>query len=468
MPTGYGSGPYGSGPYGRDTARSSNQDLSYTKQQIVKVYDPNHIFIDIIQDAPPLSFQENINAAASTVTMTLPRAFDAYDGLYQPGSRGTIVKGNIVEWWLYGAGIASSGLLKYAGRIDEITPKLSNSGDSVNVVVTPWSQIGLGDHGVTDAVTFGTAGDSATYIDTGVIFRSFFTGSYVDSTGATISTIDATTSKPYADPYTLDATSVALTGNKTQVKFENQSTLSSLTNALQLSPTNYYFRAGPNKIAHFGLTATSARHTLLLGQHITAIEYSQSDVPRKNLIVVKGDGVSGKYTGSSITDIGQRFYSKKDNRITDAATAQAYADGLGAILDKEQIRAKVTVPDYRGDALSGLGYDIELFEVGQPLRIIDARAPTSSIAGQGSVWGSFVWGVDKWGSPSVPSAVWGSFLWGSTLWGASVGSIFNTIVTIVSISYNYYSVDLELGFRAPTLNRKIYEIQTALQEATLV
>jgi hypothetical protein len=402
--------------------------------------------------------------------MTLPRSIDAYDGLYQPGSKNTIVKGNIVQWWLYGAGIASSGLLKYAGRIDEITPKIDEGGgESVDVLVTPWSQIALGDHGVTDAVTFGTAGSSSTYIDTGMIFRSFFTGSYVGSTGATVSTIDATTSKPYMDPYTLDPTSTALTGNKTQLKCENQANISALTNVVNLSPTNYYFRAGPDQVAYFGPMRTTADHTLLLGKNITLpFKYSDSDVPRKNLIVVKGSGVSGKYTGASIASIGQRFFGKSDDRITDANTAQALADGLGALLDREQVRAEVRVPDYRGDMLPGLGYDIELFKVGETLKIIDARPPKSSITGQGSTWGSFVWGVDKWGSPSAPAAVWGSFTWGSALWGAGVGSIFNQVVTIVSIKYDYFSCTLELGFRAPTLNRKIYEIQTLLQEATLV
>jgi hypothetical protein len=447
----------------------SDQDQNIYKFQIVKVYDPTGLFIDVIRDAPLLSFQENINAAASTVTMTLSRSFDAYDGLYQPGSKNTIAKGNIVQWWIYGAGLPSSGLLKYAGRIDEITPKIGEDrSESINVLVTSWSQIAFGDHGVTTAITFGTVGDPSTYIDTGAIFRSFFTGSYIDRTGTTISTMDATTGKPYADPYTLDASSTSLTGNETQIKAENQPVVNALSNVVLLSPTNYYFRPGPDQIAYFGPIPTDPKHILLLGKHISSIEYSQSNIPRKNLIIVQGNGVQGKYIGSSISTIGQRFYGKSDNRITDVATAQALADGLGAMLDRDQIRAKVKIPDYRGDQLSGLGYDIETFMVGQPIKIIDARAPTSSITGQGMVWGSAIWGGDKWGSSSNPAAVWGSFTWGNVVWGSTVGSIFNTVVTIVSIQYDFFSCTLEIGFRAPTLNRKIYEIQTLLQDATLV
>lgn len=444
----------------------TNQDLSFNKQMIVKCFTPDGAFIDVIRDAPLLTFQSNINAADSSVTMTLPRSIDAFDGLYQPSSKSTIVKDNIIEYWLYGAGISSSGLLKYAGIIDEITPKLGDNGsESVDVLITSWSQLALGDHGITDAVTFGTSGNSSTYVDTGMIFQSFFSGSYVNSTGTTVSTIDASTSKPYCDPYTLDPTSTALTGNKTQIKCENQTNISALGNLVTLSPTNYYFRAQPNKVAYFGPIETSAKHTLLLGQNITSIEYSDSNVPRKNLIVVKGSGVSGKYTGSSST-VRQRFYGKSDDRITDANTAQALADGLGALLDREQIRAKVRVPDYRGDMLPGLGYDIELFKVGETVKILDVRPPKSSIEGEAAVWDSAIWDVDKYASITSP-AVWDDATWDTDVWDAGVGSIFNTVVTIVSIQYDYFSATLELGFKAPTLNRKIYEIQSMLQEATL-
>src|SRR5207302_9018776 len=145
---GYGLGLYGAGLYGTGSSSSgSPYDATVTKQQVVKVLDPNGLFIDVIRDAPYLSSKENINAAADTVKFTLFRAIDAFDGAGQPGSKNTIVSGNIVQWWIYGAGIISSGLLKFQGTIDEISPKLDeNGGESIEVTVTPFSQV-LGDHG---------------------------------------------------------------------------------------------------------------------------------------------------------------------------------------------------------------------------------------------------------------------------------------------------------------------------------
>jgi hypothetical protein len=244
--------------------------------------------------------------------------------------------------------------------------------------------------------------------------------------------------------------------------------LSALTNVLLLSPSNYFFRANQDKTIYFGKVPAAPTYTLKLGQHISSIEFPQDNAPRKNVVVIQGKGVQGTYIGSSVSSLGQRCYFKSDNRITDAATAQTLANGIGAFLDQQQIRAKVKIPDYRGDQMPGLGYDIEKFKVGETVKIMDARAPVSSIAGQGSVWGSFVWGRDKWGSSGVSQTIWGSFTWGGALWGASVGSIFNQVLTICSIQYDYFSVTLEVGFRSPSLNRKIFDLEARFADASLV
>lgn len=467
--TGYGSGNYGSGVYGAASSGGSPWDTNINKFQVVKVYDPTGLFIDVIRDAPYLSCKENISAAADTVKIMLPRAIDAFDGAGQPGSKGTIVMGNIVQWWVYGAGLPSTGLLKYQGTIDEINPKLDESGtESVQVTVTPFSQI-LGDHGVgTTAINFGTAGNSATYLDTAVILKSFFTGSYIDTSGNTVSVLDPITSKPYADPFTLDPASLSTTGQLVQFLFQSQKLISMQNNLLSLSTNSYFTRWNQNKTAFFGKIPTDPTHTLYLGQDISSLEYSISNMPRKNVIVVQGAGsVKATATGSSVSSIGERVYFKADDRITDQNTAQFLANGILSILDRETVRAVVKVPDYRGSAQQGLGYDIETFKVGQTVKILDARAPSTSTAGTGAKWGSMVWGRDKWGAPASQS-IWGSFLWGQANWSASVGTIFNTVNTIMSIQYDYFSVTLELGARQPSLSRALFDLEMRFQDFSLV
>lgn len=471
MPVGYGVGPYGAGLYGFGLYSGNPQDASSIKQQIVKVYDTSGNFLGLIYDAPYLTIKDNINAASDNLKIILPRKIDAYDGANQPGSGGTIAMGNTIQVWIYGAGISSSGNLRFSGIIDAIHPKLDeNGGESVEVTVTPYSQLSLGDHAVTTQLNIGTSGTSSTYIDTGKMFSSFFTGSYVDNNGNTQSTTDALTSKPYGDPFTVDPASVALTQQKSQFSFQNQTILSALTNVLLLSPANFFFRMNPNKTVYFGQIPNTPTYTLLLGQHIISIEFPQDNVPRKNVVLIQGNGsVQGKYTGSSVSSIGERVYFKADNRITDTNTAQQLANGIGALLDQTVIRAKVKIPDYRGDQNPGLGFDIEQFKVGQTVKIVDSRAPASSATGAGSLWGGFIWGQGTWGAPnSGMPTIWGGFPWGQAVWGSSLGTIFNTVVPIMAITWNFHYVELEIGWRAPTLNRKVFDIEAKLADATLL
>lgn len=469
--SGYGSNAYGSGLYGIGPLSGSPQDANINKFQTVKVYSPDGTFIDVIRDAPYLSCKENISAAADTVQITLPRPIDAFDGAGQPGSLNTIVKGNIVQWWLFGAGLPSTGLLKYQGVIDEVAPTLDeNGGESVGITVTPFSQV-LGDHGIgTTAVTYGTAGDSTTYIDTGTIIRSLFTGSYVDRHGNTITVVDPVTSQPYAYPYTMDSASLVTTGQFVAFPFQSQKLLSMTNTCLALSTATYFLRMNQNKTAFLGAVPSSPTHTLLLGQHISSIQYSDSNVPRRNVInIIGAPGIKATATGASASpsQLGPRVYYKSDNRITDQITCNNLAAGILSILDTPTIRAKVKVPDYRGSPQSGRGYDIETFKVGDTLKIVDARAPSSSSVGAGSKWGSMIWGSGQWGAPTT-QAIWGSFTWGQALWSASVGSIFNTVVTIVSIQYDFFSVTLELGARQPSLSRALFDLELRFQDSSLV
>lgn len=448
----------------------TSADMSIRKQQIVKVFDSSGRYLDVMRDAPYLECKENINAAADAVKITLPRAFDAYDGGGQPGSMNTIANGNIVQWWLYGVGLPSTGLLKYQGVINEIAPKMEESGgESVEVTVTPYSQI-LGDRGVgPTAVTFGTAGSPSTYVDTAVIFKAFFTGSYINRAGATVSVLDPITGAAYGAPYTWDPASLAVTGQNVHFSFKNQKLFSVGNNLLSLSTSAYFARYNQDKTVYFGLIPSNPTHTLLVGQHITAIEYSVSNIPRKNVIVLQGNGVSATSSGSSVATIGERIYLKSDNRITDQNTANLMAAGIRSQMDVETVRAKVKIPDNRGASAGkkGLGYDIETFKVGQTVKILDARAKVNATVGTGGTWGSMVWGTDKWGTGTNQS-IWGAFNWGAASWSASAGSIFNQIVTIMSVDYRYHYVELELGARQPTLSRALFDLELRTQDATLV
>lgn len=379
-----------------------------------------------------------------------------------PNSGGTIALGNEVRYYLYGPGLPTTGLLRYRGVIDTIKPHINeNGGESVDVTITPYSQL-LGDHSIIGPIAYGTPGSSGTYVDTGTIFSNL------------LGTTDAITSTTYLSPFTLDGTNPATTGNKVACSFQNQTLLSAITTILLLSPSNYFIRM--NEAAQtitFNSYPTTANYYLLLGQHITSMEYALDNVSRKNMIGVQGKGVFAKAVGTSAVStnsnyIGERSYFKSDNRITDVNTAQTLANGLLAFYDRTQIRTKIKIPDYRGDRLTGLGYDIEQFKVGQTVVILDAKAPPITLKGKPSTWGNFTWGTNQWSTTPSQLAIWGTFVWGQTNWGFSVGNIFNTVAPIVAINYLYNAVELEIGFRQPAWSRALYALESKYNDSSLV
>lgn len=440
-------------------ASFSIQDAAIYKSQVVKAYSSSGVFIDTVKDAPYLTgFTESLNGATSSLKVSLPRSIDAYDGTNMPGSKQTIVQGNILKWYLYGPGLPSTGLLRYQGIIDTIRPHLDESGgEAVELTVTPYSQI-LGDHGIIGPIAYGTAGNPGTYVDSGVMFSSLFT-----------TQVDSITGHPYGYPFTLDGSNPATTGNTAANLLQNQTVASALTTILLLSPSNYYFRPNTDISMTFNqYDLTTATHTLKIGQHIALMEYALDNVPRKNVIVVQGNGVQATAIGASVTQIGQRVHFKADNRITDTHTAQLLANGLLSFYDRPQIRTKIKVPDYRGDALFGMGYDIEKFKVGQTIKVLDTRSTPSAVNNPSSTWGGFIWGSGYWGATPANLAIWGLFKWGQTTWGYNVGGVFNTILPIVAVDYAWNYVTLEVGARQPSMLRSLYLLESRFLDTSMV
>lgn len=440
----------------------STQDASINKMQLVKAYDPSGNFLGIIGDAPYLTgITDAVGAATTAHTAKLPRKIDAYDGAGQPGSAGTVASGNIWKWYMYGPGLPATGLLRYQGIIDAIAPAIDASGgESVSVTITPYNAI-LGDHSIVGPIAFGTSGVTSTYVDTMAMFNAWFNGSQ----------LDPGTSLAYGSPFTLDPANLLATGNRAMFSYQNQTLLAALNNVLLLSPANWYFRLNnTNLLATFKQYSIAApNHYLKIGQHFSQISYAVDNTPRKNVILIQGAGsIQAVARGASVATIGPRSYMKQDSRITDQNTANLLAAGLLAFYDRPQVRAKVTIPDYRGDRLPGLGYDIELFQPGQTVVILDSKASATTSTGPASTWGQFVWGRDKWGGLSQTPTVWGQFTWGQAAWGTTPGAIFNTIVPIVAVTYNYHSVELELGFRQPSILRALYALEAQFNDTTLI
>lgn len=418
---------------------SSNfQDLTVYKQQQVLALSPSGTFIDVIRDAPLLAgVREAINAAISPIRVQLPRSFANFDQVGATGSRGTIAQGNIIQYWLYGPGLPSAGLLRYQGYIDAYEPAIADTGEQTVVVTLVPFSAAVGDRGETGTTTFGTSGSSGTYVDPITMFNWWFTHN------------DTNTGIHYMDPLTLDGTNPTSSGVTAQYSFQRQNMMDILNTILTMLPVNWFFRCNPDKSVTLNVAPGTAQHVFYIGQSIANPSYKQDWSTLKNVIFLKGSGtLTSTKKGTDLSTYGERLFLGEDTRVTDQNTLDTLAQGYLNQLDRAIFRSKIRVLDYRGSqqtgGSTGMGYDIETLKVGDTCQIIDAIG--ASIA-SGSVWDQAQWDVD--------------------LWDGAPPNVLSQVVQIISLDYNFDYVDLELGTLQPSQDSKLLAVQRRLQKYTL-
>src|SRR5579885_1950374 len=257
---------------------ASPLDLSGYKQQIVRAYQPDGVtFINQITDAPLLAgFKESINSAIQPLRVTLPRKFDSFDEAGISGNLGTIGLGNIWQYWLYGPGLPSTGLLRYQGVVDRYEPQITENGEeSVVVTLTPQSAA-VGDQGLTGVQQFGSPNQSGTWPDPITHFTYWFTHN------------DPITGQPYVFPLTLDPTNPTSSGTTSQYTYSQQNMLSVFNTVIQQLPANWFWRPNPDLTTTLNVAPVTAQHQFIIGRHIVAPTYSKDVTQLSNYIQVLG------------------------------------------------------------------------------------------------------------------------------------------------------------------------------------
>ena len=434
-------------------------DLAYTKHQMVMVYDRNGRFIDTWRDAPLLAgFKESINAATTPLRVQLPRPFDNYDLAGQPGSRGTIAQGNIVQYRIFGPGLPTTGKIRYQGIIDAFQPQITESGEeSVLVTITPQSSV-IADHGLGGGQMFGQTGISASYVDPITMFNWWFQN------------IDPLTGRTYTYPLTLNASNPVSSGVAYSYPFINQNLQSIFNTILQMLPPNWYYRINADLSVTLQQAPTLAQNTFVIGRHIAAPTYTQDWTQLKNVIYLLGaqtdttttgdlnlKGVQSTpaggthlvsiVSGSDVSIFGERLLLTSDTRVLDQTTLNALAAAQLAALDQMQLRTTVRLIDFRGDSRPNIGYDIESINVGDTCVLSDPLfVPTSTHAN--AYWDVAQWDTDWWTYlPVTP---------------------LNQVVTIAALTYNFDYVDLELANLQPSQDAALGRIRQQFQDFSLL
>ncbi len=438
---------------------SFQNDLAINKQQIVQVFGPNGNFIDVWRDAPLLAgFKEAINAATTPLRIQLPRSFDNYDLAGQPGSRGTIAQGNIVQYTIFGPGLPATGKIRYQGIIDAFQPQISESGEeSLLVTLTPQSSV-IADHGTIGGKVFGQNGIPSSYVDPIVMFDWWFNN------------IDPVTGYTYAYPLKTYSLNPSTSGLTFSYAFFHENLQDIFTTVLQMLGPNWFFRINPDLSVTLAQTPTIPQHTFVIGQHITAPTYKQDWTQLKNVVHYMGASTDSPTTeglaltgiiaspaggshlmvtakGSDVATFGERLIFSSDTRVIDQPTLQQLANSQLAVLDQMQLRTTIRLIDYRGDTRSTIGYDIESLAVGDSCTIIDPTyAPISTHA----------------------TVYWDVAQWNVDYWTYIQNSVLNQTTTIAALTYNFDYVDVELANLQPNQSAQLGRIQQRFSDFTMI
>jgi hypothetical protein len=265
-----------------------------------------------------------------------------------------------------------------------------------------------------------------------VTFTAPLQNSYSAGLGVMAPTgFNSITNRPYTYPLTLDPSNPTASGYLNHAQLHNQSFAEWFEAVRNLSPLNWYWMVTPQKTVVFKPASTIAKHTFIIGKHVSQPQYQKDFTNLRNYIYVKGTGVTAIAQGSDIGIYGQRTEVIAEPRIIDANTAQRYANAVLGQLDKVDYRATLTVVDYRGDA-SGLGYDIETISIGDSCRIAD---PAYNVIG----------------------TLWDAAVWDSDVWDHATAQI-DQVVTISALTYRFDSVDLELSSLQPSQDKYLINL----------
>ena len=359
------------------------------------------------------------NGIANQVTVTLPRPFDNFDEAGDPRGHGTVGIGNVVQFWVYDSNVLANGRLVYQGSIDAYTPQIDTAGtENISVTLTPFDTI-LGDVAFIGTQNFGVAGAAGTYVDPATMFLWPFQN------------VNPVTGQPYTYPLTQGSIATT-TGTAYQNQWHNQNTSSFFESCRILAPINYYWRVNPDKTIDFTRASATARHTFIVGKHLTAPQYAKDAQTLKNYVWVKGSGVQATAQGADIGQYGQRTLTIVEQRLYDQQSCNRYAAAALAQNDVVTYRCTISVSDIRGDG-TGLGYDIELIRVGDTCRIVNPFY-------------------------NQPFTLWDSAIWDSATWDYSASGVLNQVVVISGLTYKFDSVDLELSLLQPSQDRFLVDL----------
>lgn len=362
------------------------------------------------------TWREVINGSASELTIRLARRFNDF------GEGEDVELNNRVDLYIYDED-EPQGKLMYRGFISAYAPTIEGKQEYVEVTL-----LGIGQ-------------DTNNYI-------------LQDSTGNTtvayVSQDPSDIIRDIIDKYSVQGGSVRYTDSSIQdtgttvtYAFSVSKVNDALDKVVNLAPDGWSYIIKADGIIYFEQTSNTADHKLTTGKDIATFSARKTAEQLVNEVYFIGGTPAGeeqlfkKYTSSSSSGTyGVRAVKEIDQRVTNASTAETFANRKLDGFSSPITRATITVLDSN---TTSKGYDIDSIKPGDSLQITNLQYSKASI----SKWDVFQWDAD--------------------VWDQTLSNTLAEVLQVTSVIWNMDNVSIEVADRLPEVAKRIEDINRNLE-----
>lgn len=338
--------------------------MAVKKTASFRFYDIAGVYIGTLHDATFDTFRKVMNGGLGDINITLAMGFaECYESAYT-------VPGNRVEIVIVDAETPPDGVIMYSGFILTRSPQISGNKEKVTLTCRghaakfPFLPLKNGTTTVlrTNTASGLTTGATASASPLHTIFK------------AVIDRYRAETSYPVLN---YSATSMDTFTETLTYTFKTKNLTFPINKINENAPVGTYWRTGADNLVYFLKASTTPDHILVLGSHFEEIvdnETLDGMVNRQHFSYNGSPPTVAKLfsRSTSSNQYGDWWDWRVDGRYTiDAEVARV----ANATLDAKSIPPRQTVvhvPDNNGSRK--IGYDIERFEPGQTVAILNLPA----------------------------------------------------------------------------------------------
>lgn len=365
------------------------------------------------------TFNQYINTGPSELKVQLAREFSNF------GEGSDVLFDNKVDVYVHDRDTTAISNKKiYSGYISAYEPKINGSKESISITLLPnSSRLGF------DILT--ASGGITTQVNFDSVDPSDIAKKILDNFTTTASGI-----VDYTDS-SIDNTNTTVSYDFNAINYRN-----ALDKVLQLTPENWYWRVDADNTYYLKQKNEDPDHTLTIQKEIRDIEIFKNSERIVNVVLFTGGELSDGSTlykeyrnTSSLNAYGRRVRQVQDGRVTKESTAETISEKIINDNGIPDVRVRVTVTDNNKDRT--FGYDIESFDVGETVKIIDP-------------------------SQTTIESLWDQVDWDDTFWDFAQQYIFSEPLQIVSLSYSPDQAILELSSRNPEVTKRIQDIDRNL------